>query len=360
MNIVSFGGLGGSIEDVVIDYNTGEAIYDSGNSPTTPPGRIYRNVTLNNNGSDILHYDLFEILFDRTLDAQAMINGKPLVGGTIWVRANSTLTITPGTDLRFGIGISIEGNLIAEGTPAQPISFSSRNATPAPGDWGSFSLYDPAGSVRLAYCNIGYAGISSTTGAINLFGPNVLIRNCHIHHSATNGIYLQQSKLSFPLNNLALTDNRGVGISLYADSQLQAYHTTLARNQAGIEILDSGSLAILTNTILSANGTGVQVWNGSLRLTQTLWDNNSINSHVGPGASFSESGHFVGQSAFAPDGYHLSASSLAVQKGLYTQVTDDIDGESRPQPSGSAPDLGADESPYTITLTSVYLPVLRK
>jgi hypothetical protein len=50
---------------------------------------------------------------------------------------------------------------------------------------------------------------------------------------------------------------------------------------------------------------------------------------------------YTGTPAFAPDGYHLTALSGAIDHGVDAGVTSDIDGEARPQ--GLAPDLGADE-----------------
>jgi hypothetical protein len=45
--------------------------------------------------------------------------------------------------------------------------------------------------------------------------------------------------------------------------------------------------------------------------------------------------------AFAGDGYHLTANSPAIDRGVSSIITDDIDGQIRPV--GAAPDLGADE-----------------
>ncbi len=52
---------------------------------------------------------------------------------------------------------------------------------------------------------------------------------------------------------------------------------------------------------------------------------------------------FYGQALFDLDGYHLTRLSAAVSKGLGVGVSDDLEGEARPQPLGTLPDLGADE-----------------
>jgi hypothetical protein len=62
----------------------------------------------------------------------------------------------------------------------------------------------------------------------------------------------------------------------------------------------------------------------------------------------------AGDPAFAPDGYHLTGSSAAINTGVDAGVTTDIDGEGRPQ--GSGYDIGADE----ILLRMTYLPLVMR
>jgi len=87
-----------------------------------------------------------------------------------------TLTVLPGAELRFdpvahagdeGIrmvfggtgnpGSNPVGQLIAVGTPAAPILFTSAAATKAPGDWAAVVLLE-AGASQLDYVTIEYAG----------------------------------------------------------------------------------------------------------------------------------------------------------------------------------------------------------
>jgi hypothetical protein len=116
--------------------------------------------------------------------------------------------------------------------------------------------------------------------------------------------------------------------------------------------LGSGTLN-LTNTILSQNAVGVNVASGgTANLTQTLWDNN-LTDVIG---IVNETGHIDGEANFDLDGYHLTFFSAALEQGIDAGVTDDIDGEARPLPRGTPPDLGADE--YNVW--RIYLPGLYK
>jgi hypothetical protein len=69
-----------------------------------------------------------------------------------------------------------------------------------------------------------------------------------------------------------------------------------------------------------------------------------------------ETGHIDGTAAFDTDGYHILPGSDAMQSGIDAGVNDDIDGDPRPMPVGTAPDLGVDENP-TLRYFYFYLPL---
>ncbi|TVQ16260.1 MAG: hypothetical protein EA361_04440 [Bacteroidetes bacterium] len=119
----------------------------------------------------------------------------------IRIYENATLTLDPGTELKFINGKHIEvgynsthGRLIAQGTEDLPIVFTSASAVPQKGDWQGirFSRFALSGSI-LEHCNIGYAGPNATYKANVIVDPsgagNPVIRNCEIHNSNRHGIY---------------------------------------------------------------------------------------------------------------------------------------------------------------------------
>jgi hypothetical protein len=61
-------------------------------------------------------------------------------------------------------------------------------------------------------------------------------------------------------------------------------------------------------------------------------------------------GQVIGDPLFAADGYHITAGSAAIGRGVPTRLQVDIDNEGRPL----APALGADE----YWAAKVYLPVV--
>ncbi|HEY3665288.1 MAG TPA: hypothetical protein VGL19_04785 [Polyangiaceae bacterium] len=130
----------------------------------------------------------------------------------------STLTIDAGVTLHMGkqlqVGDQHEGNLIIAGTAAKPVTLTSAEATPGPGDWEGIyfigHFYDPTKS-KISYLNLEYAGLelrntsglhvgrcgddvggaiqisSSDPGGTGTYdGPS--ITHTHISHSQTYGI----------------------------------------------------------------------------------------------------------------------------------------------------------------------------
>ncbi len=144
--------------------------------------------------------------------------------------------------------------------------------------------------------------------------------------------------------NNAVVDIAGDALRLVPNAQLAAWHTTLARNAGNALYVENGASVTFTNTILAENQTGVRVTgSGAATLQQTLWDRNTTPT-VG---AINETGHLEGPAGFDWDGVHLTRFSMAVERALQTGVTHDMDGDARPTPAGTLPDLGADEYRFT-------------
>ncbi|WP_028579026.1 right-handed parallel beta-helix repeat-containing protein [Desulfogranum japonicum] len=108
--------------------------------------------------------------------APYLVTGSITIKGTDGDDGVTTLTIQPGTQLRFarntflsvGEASNLPGGLIAEGTENLPIVFTTAESFAAPGDWYGISFYPTAVETSsLKWCNIEYAGYS--TGAAGLY-----------------------------------------------------------------------------------------------------------------------------------------------------------------------------------------------
>jgi hypothetical protein len=158
--------------------------------------------------------------------------------------------------------------------------------------------------------------------------------------------------------NNVIVGNHATGVSsrcsamyIYATAGAPIFkHNTIAGNDGG----DPGAICIsgdgfggrFYNTIVADEAVGVSFWSaGTIEMSNTLWDNVSTKVAEGTG-TLTEYAAVYGKALFDLDGYHLTRQSRAVGMGAPAGVTDDIDGEARPLPVGTNPDIGADEYPF--------------
>lgn len=125
-------------------------------------------------------------------------HGVPyVIGGSFTVNDSETWTIDPGSELRFhGVyAITVSGAMVANGTSAEHITFTSNQATPAKGDWNRI-YFNAAESSSLTYCDFNYAGSANATIDVNASLSNVSISNCLIDNSFGYGIYNRGNSLT--------------------------------------------------------------------------------------------------------------------------------------------------------------------
>jgi hypothetical protein len=147
------------------------------------------------------------------------------VTGDIYIGNNSVLTIQPGTVIKFSAGASLSigdgsnATLIANGTAAKPIIFTSGALAPAAGAWkGLFFDSNTLNNSSLSYCNIQYAGSNTNYGALNIDGCDLSISNCTISMSGSYGIWTNYSNSlggfsTFNNNNINTTVKYGMVIN---------------------------------------------------------------------------------------------------------------------------------------------------
>jgi len=199
--------------------------------------------------------------------------------------------------------------------------------------------YDPVGSGGGLHLNNSTATLTNTIIADNQA------------ETVGGGLYVERSAIT--LTNSIVADNQitltgqitGSGSGLHIEgSSPHLLHTTIARNSggdgSGVYITGTTSTAFLTNTILVSHTVGITVAAGNTAiLNGVLWYNNTVNT--GGTGAITITNEYTGDPAFAADGYHLTASSEAIDKGVNAGVDDDIDGD--PRPAGTGYDIGADE-----------------
>jgi len=184
------------------------------------------------------------------------------------------------------------------------------------------------------------------------------------------GVYIRGNPI---LRNNVITGNRasfsGSGIYIRGSAP-ELYHNTIAQNAwgsdaTGIYVAEASSTERaqpkLWNTIIVSQTVGIyakgDVVKNIVNTDGILWNGN-ISNTWGSGTFFLGNEH-TGDPLFVnPAGgdYHISPGSAAIDNGVVTSVTNDIDGE----PRFGIPDLGADEYWAPGALKRVYLPLVAR
>jgi hypothetical protein len=132
--------------------------------------------------------------------------------GTVTVNAGVTLTIEPGVVVAGENAelLNVKGRLVAIGTAANPIVFTSE-ANNAPGQWSG--IWFNGGTGHLNYTIVRYAGWSASTNASNVVvqlvpaGGEVRIENSQI----TDGQYYGMEIYASELHQVVLNNNTFAG-----------------------------------------------------------------------------------------------------------------------------------------------------
>lgn len=261
-------------------------------------------------------------------------------------------------------------------------------------------IYISGGSPRILNCGIRNNFIDSATwghgcGIYVVNGANVQISNCSIDHNQTTssswcygvGIFVAASQASIVQTRIfenRASDNAGwyYGCGIYAeDAVMDLNNVLIASNTMGINgsfyrggafyLKGATSVANLTHVTFaenvrvdggSVNGTGIYIDSGDLNLV------NSISYNTGPGpettliagtlnATYSDvrggitgTGNINALPQFvSTTDFHLAGGSPCFGTGNPVLVlNDDLEGQPRPLPFASNPDMGCFEADQTV------------
>ncbi|MGP8233898.1 MAG: carboxypeptidase regulatory-like domain-containing protein [Limisphaerales bacterium] len=188
------------------------------------------------------------------------------ITGNVIVPTNVTLTISPGAIVKFDLGRNITvqagGTLIATGTVAQPIVFTSINdgsvgvemntaATPAAaGDWDS--IYISGGKAIFDHVTMSYGGgpDSLNSGLISTIGPGsvVAVSDSILNQALYRGIEAEYGTVN--LTNCVVTGcDRGIQSGLSGPTVVNIINCTLDNNNYGL--FAHGGVMNVVNSIIA-------------------------------------------------------------------------------------------------------------
>lgn len=286
-----------------------------------------------------------------------------ITGGNVAVQSGVTLTILPGTTIKLDsqLALSVQGTLIARGTPAEPITFTSNLPAPGPGDWGYLyfantsadALYDTQGTYIggsiLQYAVLQYAGGANTSrnAALRIDGAGPFIDHNLIQNNRGHGVWTWNGATPRLTYNVMQRNQGGMvagsgstlmhnqfvsntintdGGGLYILGTVTASHNTVMGNVAGRDgggIYVRGSNPISYNVIVSnsagSSGGGLFVRSGS----KPAINQNDIYSNTSPqGAALYNDNGSSGSDVNAEYNYWGTADRDEIELEVYHFIDD--------------------------------------
>jgi hypothetical protein len=310
---------------------------------------------------------------DTTLPA-----GVSTAGGDLIVPAGVTLTMAPGATLQFpatGVpictatyargAVDVRGRLLADGTPAQPVVFTS--TVPGKGAWNGLML-----SFNTVPSSITWAKIENAWIGIDVHGnPSHVIAHTEISGSGygfnvslgnltLDAVTVRDSDCGFnvgavggtiTLSNCVARANAiaGIVVSTMFGALVNVRNCTLDANGTyGIHVGPTGTptVNVVNSIVTNHTGYGLYRESGTINYSYSdVWGNgtNTFGATAGAG-NLSQNPMYKG----APSDLTLQAGSVCIDAGTSVGAPDhDLLGGARPVDGdgigGAQPDLGAYE-----------------
>lgn len=262
-----------------------------------------------------------------TISQDTTWQGDVQVTDSVVVQPNVTLTILPGTRVRFQhyrgyrepekrLSLTISGRIVANGTSTNPIYFTSDASDPQNGDWSMVRLINPTGQSSFHYCVFEFAqhGLNvwnaSPDVSHSVFRWNnwegiyfesfskpeitlcqiyengyngmaaeqsneVTMSNCEVWRNGTAGIHIDNSTAEVRLSRIH--DNLGRGLSVDNSATLRAYGDAIYNNGAcGVGFGEGNNIVRVANLEFPGGNGGVNICGSYQTDTSTLYPPASI------------------------------------------------------------------------------------
>lgn len=192
-------------------------------------------------------------------------SGSVLVQGMVTVSAQATLTVLPGTVVRFNpeSGITVLGRIVVKGTSDQPVSFSSIYMEPAPSDW--YGIVLTASSKKNIFEQLKIQGAESAifSRSSSLEIKSIQISDSLIAIKLTDSIArINSSKISTCASGL---------VSISSETDIDSL--VVEKCRVGVS-LTSSSFSAEKLKISSSSQTGLIAEKSHLRIDKSLFSGN--------------------------------------------------------------------------------------
>lgn len=254
------------LTDTDITGNAGIAVHLRSLSDAAPSADPqFDNVTISGNGVDAV------VMGSGTIAADASWEdvGVPYrLDGQMFVLASATLTIEPGTEVRFGEQgeLHVSGNLLAPGTADLPIQLVGADGNAGP--WRGISVQGTgAGPANAAFAHvtISGAGRADAFGAqLNVNLATVEVRESEVLDGGGDGIIVESGALQ--VINTRIAGNAGLPINF-------EFLATSSDGASGAPVLE--------NVRIENNGINAIAFGGGTIGADTTWRNVGVPYLIG-------------------------------------------------------------------------------
>jgi hypothetical protein len=252
-------------------------------------------------------------------DSPYIVTSNITVKGTDGADGITTLTIEPGVVVKLNssryiiIGASSgdPGALSAVGTAADPITFTSNQASPAPGDWYYIQFYNTTDDTTtvMEHCVVEYGGYSG--GSLYAYQASPTFRNVTVKDSKTYGLNLYSSEST--IENCTFSGNQNY--DLYYTGTVGGSVTGSTIN-SGISLLATGAVNFSGNTINQNNALPIKAYADNVgEISASTFTNVDAASYM----------EVAGQTV-TRDATWTDAIPYAVTSNMTVKGTDGVDG----------------------------------
>jgi len=214
-------------------------------------------------------------LGDTQILTDTVWEGIVRIDGTVHVAKGVTLTIRPGTEVRFvrrdadadGLGdatLAVEGRLLAVGSREEPIVFCSAEQQPRAGDWLEIRV-DFSKEAQLRYCEI-----RDSAYTLHAHFTHGMMTDSHVHHNI-DGCRLGESTFLFR-NNL-FEDNLGKGIN-FRNATVEVEYNIIRRNGSGIFLFETDKASRIHHNNIYDNEYNLRLgdfFTGAVKTNDNWW-----------------------------------------------------------------------------------------
>lgn len=228
---------------------------------------------------------------DEVISQNQTWSGEVYVNNVVQVSPGVTLTIEPGTVIKFRhyrgykepekrCGLEIRGTLKAIGAADKQIIFTSDAPDPINGDWHMLRLEHASNESVIKYAVVEFA-----QQGINLWNCSPLISHTIVRWNNWEGIYLEsycQPVIEYCL--IYQNGYNGVAMEQFNDATLR-YNTIMQSGTHGIHI-DASTAHVDHNLLKENNASGLSVDNNGTLMAS----DNTVENNAGPDIRIGE-GH---------------------------------------------------------------------